>query len=113
MKDNKIKDVFEELKMAIFMSGVEAIDDFLGYEHDVEEDKDVIDARMDEVLCQMPEEEINKYYEKYCGKDSTPLVLGPRKRFTIAFGSSLMSSSPLPRASFLIILLDRTDQQSE
>lgn len=58
--------MYEELKNAIWDNGVEAIDDFLGYEHDVEEDKDTIENRMDEVLDQMPEEEVMEFYNKYC-----------------------------------------------
>lgn len=58
--------MYEELKNAIWDNGVEAIDDFLGYEHDVEEDKDTIENRMDEVLDQMPEEEAMEFYNKYC-----------------------------------------------
>lgn len=56
----------DELKQAIFDNGVEAIDDFLGYEHDVNEEKDTIENRMDEVLSQMPEEEFSALYNKYC-----------------------------------------------
>lgn len=56
----------DELKQAIFDNGVEAIDDFLGYEHDVNEEKDTIENRMDEVLSQMPEEESLALYNKYC-----------------------------------------------
>lgn len=56
----------DELKQAIFDNGVEAIDDFLGYEHDVNEEKDTIENRMDEVLSQMPEEEFLTLYNKYC-----------------------------------------------
>ena len=55
----------EELKQAIFDNGVEAIDDFLGYEHNTNEEKDTIENRMDEVLSQMPEEEFLAFYEKY------------------------------------------------
>lgn len=58
--------MYEELKNAIWDNGVEAIDDFLGYEHDVEEDKDTIENRMDEVLEQMPEEDAMEFYNKYC-----------------------------------------------
>lgn len=58
--------MYEELKKAIFDNGVEAIDDFLGYEHDVNEEKDTIERRMDEVLDQMPEEEVLVFYKKYC-----------------------------------------------
>lgn len=55
----------EALKRALFMEGLEAIEDFLGYEINPEEDKDVIDLRMDEVLDQMPDEEFETFYNKY------------------------------------------------
>lgn len=61
--DNKTK--FEQLKSALFVAGMEAIDDFLGYEHPAEEDKNVTDRRMDEVWDQMPWEELEKYYIKH------------------------------------------------
>lgn len=63
---NMTERMYEELKNAIWDNGVEAIDDFLGYEHNVEEDKDTIENRMDEVLDQMPEEEAMEFYNKYC-----------------------------------------------
>ena len=71
MKERKIKMtelMYEWLKKAIFDNGVEAIDDLLGYEHDVNEEKDTIENRMDEVLNQMPEEEALAFYTKYCGE---------------------------------------------
>ncbi len=55
----------EALKQALFMEGLEAIEDFLGYEINPEEDKDVTDLRMDEVLDQMPDEEFETFYNKY------------------------------------------------
>lgn len=58
--------MYEELKNAAWDNGVEAIDELLGYEHDVEEDPDVTENRMDEALDQMPEEEALELYEKYC-----------------------------------------------
>lgn len=55
----------EALKQALFMEGLEAIEDFLGYEINPEEDIDVTDLRMDEVLDQMPDEEFEAFYNKY------------------------------------------------
>lgn len=55
----------EALKQALFMEGLEAIEDFLGYEINPEEDKDVTDLRMDEVLDQMPDEKFEAFYNKY------------------------------------------------
>lgn len=59
----------ETLKQNLFMEGLEAIQDFLGYEIDPEEDKDVTDLRMDEVLEQMPDEEFDKFWRKYCAPE--------------------------------------------
>ena len=56
---------FEELKRKLFMGGLEAIEDFLGYEIDPEEDKDVTERRMDMVYVQMPDEELERFYEKH------------------------------------------------
>lgn len=58
-------EMYEELKNAVWQNGVEAVDDLLGYEHDVEEDSDTTENRMDEVLNQMPEEEALEFYNKY------------------------------------------------
>lgn len=71
-KINITKEMEEELKHEIFMNGVEAIDDLLGYEHDVEEDNDVTESRMNEVLAQMPDDEFLMFYNKYC-KDGIEL----------------------------------------
>ena len=56
---------FETLKKELFFYGTEAIEDFLGFEIPEGWDKDTIEAAMDEVWEQMPEEELNKFYEKY------------------------------------------------
>lgn len=53
----------EQIKTNLFMSGTEAINDFLGYECPYD-DKDVIDNLMEEILQQMPDEEINDFYNK-------------------------------------------------
>ena len=60
------EEMYEELKNAVWNSGVEAIDDLLGYEHDVEEDSSVTEDRIDEVLDQMPEDITLEFYNKYC-----------------------------------------------
>lgn len=56
---------FEELKKELFMNGQEAIENFLGFEIDYDTEKDVIDSMMDEVAEQMPEEELEEYYNLY------------------------------------------------
>lgn len=68
-KYNITEEMYEELKHELFMNGVEAIDDFLGYEHNVEEDTDVTESRMDEVLDQMPNDIFLQFYDKYCKSD--------------------------------------------
>lgn len=57
--------LFEQLKSELFMQGTDAIEDFLGYEIDPDEDKDVTDRRMDMAYEQMPEDILNQYYAKY------------------------------------------------
>ena len=59
----------EELLAAVWDNGVEAIDDLLGYEHDVEECTDVTENRMDMMLDLMLPEEFMKFYNKYCDKE--------------------------------------------
>lgn len=68
-KNNITEEMYEELKHELFMNGVEAIDDLLGYEHNVEEDNDVTESRMDEVLEQMPNDTFLEFYNKYCKSD--------------------------------------------
>ena len=65
---NLTESMFDELKRELWMNGTEAIDDFFGYEYDVEEDKDVTENRMTEIMLQMPPEEFMKYYNKYCAR---------------------------------------------
>lgn len=60
------EEMYEELKTAVWNCGVEAIDDLVGYEHDVNEDSSVTECRMDMVLDQMPPEEFMDFYHKYC-----------------------------------------------
>lgn len=59
------KEMYEKLKNSIWDNGIFAIDDLLGYEVNINEDKDVIENRMDMVLDQMPKDIALQYYHKY------------------------------------------------
>ena len=67
--DAVTEEMYEELKSSIWDNGVEAIDDLLGYEHDVEEDSSITESRMDVVLDQMPIDIFMDLYNKYCDKE--------------------------------------------
>lgn len=56
---------FEELKSELFMWGQDRIEEFLGYEIDSNWDKDTIDNALDEAYVQMPEEELEVFYQQY------------------------------------------------
>ena len=56
---------FEELKRELFDWGYDYIEEFLGFEYDFDWDKDTIDNAMDEVYEQMPEEELEVFYQKF------------------------------------------------
>lgn len=56
---------YEKLRKELWMNGMDAIEDFLGYEVNPEEDSDVTDYRIEEAYQQMPKEEISQYLEKY------------------------------------------------
>lgn len=56
---------FERLKQELFICGIDAIEDFLGYEVGDHEEKDVIDRRMDEVYQQMPDEILCTFYKEH------------------------------------------------
>jgi len=56
---------WEELKSALFENGHEALSDFVGYDFDAEEDKDVTENRLDEAYQQMPPEDFAGYYRQY------------------------------------------------
>lgn len=58
-------DRFKRLKIKLFMEGYEDIQDFLHYEFEWDEDKNVIDRRMDEVYEQIPAEKLEKFYKKF------------------------------------------------
>lgn len=62
---NVMDEHFESLKEDLFRHGQEAIENFLGYEIDPEEDKDVTENRLDEVYMQMPEEEFQRFVLAY------------------------------------------------
>ena len=57
---------FEELKSELFNWGYDYIEEFLGYEIDYDWEKDTLDNLMDEVYQQMPEEELEVFYMKFC-----------------------------------------------
>lgn len=59
---------FEELKSALFNWGADYIEEFLGLEINYDWEKDTIDNAMDEVYEQMPDEELEVFYEKFCIK---------------------------------------------
>ena len=57
---------FEELKRELFNWGIDYIEEFLGFEIDYDWEKDTIDNAMDEVYEQMPDDELEVFYEKFC-----------------------------------------------
>ena len=54
----------EKLKQALFVRGTEARDDFCGVPT-INMDKDAVENLMEQVIDQMPEEEFERFYEKY------------------------------------------------
>ena len=60
-----VEKMCKELKRKVFDFGVNAIEDLLGYELEFDTDEDMSEA-IDDVLDQMPEEEIMEFYNKYC-----------------------------------------------
>lgn len=55
---------WEILKKALFINGPEGLADFIGDE--VLDDNDTVDNQLDQIAEQMPDEELYKFYEKYC-----------------------------------------------
>lgn len=60
-----VEKMYEDLKTNLFENGVDAIEDFLGYEIDPNEDKDVIENRLNSKIAEMSEIEAQNYYNKY------------------------------------------------
>lgn len=58
-------EMWESLKRELFMCGTEALEKFLGYELENDYDKDVVENRLDEVVAQMPNEELMEFYHSY------------------------------------------------
>lgn len=52
----------EKLKSTVFDNGLEGIEDFLGYEIDENEDKDVTDNRMDAAINEMSDAQFFAVY---------------------------------------------------
>lgn len=57
---------WEILKRELFMNGTEALEEFLDNDIDENLEKDSIENMLDEVAGQMPDEELYKFYSKYC-----------------------------------------------
>lgn len=57
---------WEILKRELFMNGTEALEEFLDNDIDENLEKDSIENILDEVAGQMPDEELYKFYSKYC-----------------------------------------------
>lgn len=57
--------LFEKVKNTILNSDAEVIDEILGYEHNVNEDKDVTEVRLCLTLLDMTDEELLDLYNKY------------------------------------------------
>jgi len=64
-KVNITDNLFDELKSELFLAGKDAIEDFLNYSIESNEDKDTIENRLDIAYAQMPEDVLIQYYEKY------------------------------------------------
>lgn len=58
-------EMIEELKKALFMNGIEVLEDFTSMDLSNYDDKDVLDNLLDEIISQMPNEEILIFYKKY------------------------------------------------
>ena len=56
---------FERLKQALFCSGTEALEDFLGYGIPEGEDEDVTDNRLDIAYLEMSDEDLERFYARY------------------------------------------------
>ena len=56
---------FEELKQSLFSKGYEALSDFVGYDFDETEDKDVVESRLEQAYMQMPRLQFEEFYCKY------------------------------------------------
>lgn len=59
------QDHWTHMKDNLFNEGYEAIRDFLGYDYNPEEGKDATENRLDQAYDQMPDEEYQKFFDKY------------------------------------------------
>ena len=57
---------FEELKRELFNWGYDYIEEFLGFEINHNWDKNTVENAMDEVYEQMPDDEFEAFYKKFC-----------------------------------------------
>ena len=56
----------ETLKSELFKRGAGAISDVLGYDVDPDEDKDIIDNRLDMAFAEMSNSQLYDLYFQYC-----------------------------------------------
>lgn len=56
----------ETLKSELFNRGAGAISDVLGYDVDPDEDKDIIDNRLDMAFAEMSNSQLYDLYFQYC-----------------------------------------------
>lgn len=57
---------WEILKRELFMNDTETLEEFIGTKLDENLEKDTIENMLDEISNQMPDEELYKFYSKYC-----------------------------------------------
>lgn len=69
--------MYKELKTAVLKNGVDAIDNLLGYKHDVNESLDIIEEHITEVLNQIPEDIALEFFYKYCSVAETEECILP------------------------------------
>ena len=57
---------FEELKKELFMQGLYSVEEFLGFEISNDWDGCTIENAMNDVYEQMPEEDLEEFYKRFC-----------------------------------------------
>ncbi len=60
-----MQQMIEEIKKALFMEGIDKVEEFLGIEPGIYFEKDVYENALDEKFSQMSDEEIRQCYQKY------------------------------------------------
>lgn len=63
--DKNMMERIKLLKRELFMDGFDAIENFVGYKLNEDEDDDVIERRVDIAIDYMSEDELNIWFVKY------------------------------------------------